>query len=191
MPSFTGDPDRITDLVQVYRGSVPADIANQNRSLDEAWAMAAIFGSALATIALWSQGIFIFSSSGSQVDAQGTNVGITRQGSEPDATLIARLQIPPTAGTRTSILTAVQQIVDANGGGIVFLIELPRDGACLSRSDGVGGPFCNRFAHFSGGPVRMVIACIPASANSLTSATDAVRARVSAAKAYLVQEYTG
>ncbi len=211
--AFDGDPLVIADLVQVYRGAVPADIASANRSLDEAWSLAAIFASAYRTIATWAQGIYIYSASGSQLDAQGTNEGVSRQGGETDLTYQARLRVPPDAGTPLAILTSLQQIVDAVGGGPVFLLQLPADGAYASRAfydrysirqsgqlhpdfedGGVRvisrqSSTLSRGKRLSGGRVRMVIVLIPASAGALTSCTDALRSKVSAGKAYLVQEY--
>jgi len=175
MPSFIPDPTDVANLVAIYRSSVPPDIASAERDLDEAYTMATIIASALASVRAWARNIAIGSALGSGLDAQGTNVGLSRQGSELDEPYRARLQLPPAAGTWQSIVDAVQSVVTAAGGpaGSVYLVELPRDGACfkdgfycrnnlkttiypLSQDSGVVSvsmnvPACNRGKRMSGG----------------------------------------
>lgn len=184
MPSFSGSAGVQADLVEIYRKSVPQDIASDNRDLDEAYAFGAIFGAAESVVADWTRQIRLGTATGAGLNQQTKDRGLRRQAGESDDTLRQRDILPPEAGTAPAILRALQAIVDVNGGGTVFLKQLPRDGAYCSRS------FClDRGERISGGVVRMVIALIPASANCLSACTDALRAKVSAAKAYLVQEY--
>lgn len=214
MPSFIPDPAIVAQLVEIYRGAVPPDIASARRNLDEAYTIAAMMAVVYSTVASWAAGIAIGTANGSQLDAQGTNVGLKRQGSEVDDTYRARLQVPPPAGTWQSIVDALQAVVTAAGGpsGSVYILELPRDGVFLSRgfytrnglktvifpgSQDAGvvmasknSSFLSRGRRISGGAVRMVIALIPAGFNALGACTDALRTHVSAAKAYRVEEYT-
>lgn len=214
MPTFDPDPTVVENLVKIYRSSIPQDLASQRRSLDEAYTIATIIGSAFATVSSWAQGIAIGTAVGSQLDAQGTNVGLKRQGNEDDDPYRARLQSPPLAGIYSIIQSTLQSIVTASGGpdGSVFIIELPRDGAFLSRGfytrnglkttsypgcqdAGVvtiskNSSFMNRGRRISGGVVRMVIALIPVGFNALAACTDALRTKISAGKDYRVEEYT-
>jgi len=198
--NFSGAPDVVADLVTVYRAGVPGDIASDRRSLDEAYATAAVFSAVEGTLADWDRACRIMTSSGVALDAIARDHGLSRQVGESDDALRARLRVPPSAGTASAIAAALQPIVDAGGGGQIFLVQLPRDGAFFARCrlsmkssiqrSSTGSAFLGRGKRMSGGPVRMVVALIPASADCLSSATDALRSKVSAAKAYLVQEYT-
>lgn len=189
MSTFTLPTDIVDNLVEIYRGAVPQDVASQNRRLDEARSMAKIMASAETVVVDWARSIVISTAQGVALDALGDGEGLHRQGGETDDAYRPRLRTPPDAQTATAILASLQQVIDANGGGDVFLVELPRDGAYSSRGSGRGLSTLSRGRRMSGGVVRMVIALIPASADCLAACTDILRTKKSAAKDYLVQEY--
>jgi hypothetical protein len=206
MPTFTPPADVVQQLVELYRSSVPPDVAAQSRSLDEAWAIASILAMAESVVADWDRLVRISTAVGVALDALAADRGLRRQKSEGNESLRARLRVPPAAGTALSIVTAAQQTVDASLIALgfdltkiqhqVFLIELPRDGIFLNRVrvgayGRVSWRKCiSRGGRISGGHVRMVLAIIPAAANAASAVTDILRTKVSAAKAYFVEEYT-
>jgi len=80
----------------------------------------------------------------------------------------------------------LQAIVDAAGGGTVYIPELPRQGMAYSKNRA-----WNKGRRWSAAGRGVVIASIPDTASSVHQAVlDALRSKVSAGKDYLVEEYT-
>jgi hypothetical protein len=170
--------------VTIYRASVPQDLANPDRpdgSVD-AYALAEMMAVAEGVTKNWNRMGVVSFADGSYLELQARQVGLRKQSSENDDALRARVQTPPLALTPDLILQAIQQIVDSNGGGPVFMIEIPRDGLYLSRRQ-----WLSRDEHVGD---TVVVVRIPASANCLAACTDALRAKRAAGKGFLVQEYT-
>lgn len=171
-------------LVSIYRGVVPQDLGRHDRSddSDEAYATAEMMAIAECTIKNWNRMGVVSFADNAYLELQARQVGLFKQSGESDDGLRSRIQTPPLAITRDLILQAIQQIVDTNGGGAVFMIELPRDSMYLNRNS-----FLNRESLIGD---TMIIVRIPATADCLAACTDALRAKRAAGKRYLVQEYT-
>jgi len=171
----------VDELQRVYQGAVPQDVAQ----MDERVALAEVMALAEGAVAGWAREVRPSTAHGAYLEFLALGEGLFRQGDEVDISLRTRMATPPLAITPTDILTALQQIVDANGGGTVYLQELPRDSLylnrqrCLNRGWRVG----------SAGHAHMVIALIPASADCRTACLDALRTKRAAGKNYSVEEY--
>lgn len=214
MPSFIVLDDVIEQLYQLYRQSVPPDIASQKRSLDEAWAIAAIFAMVEGVVQDWSRLIRIGTSIGVALDALGGDRNLKRQAGELNSTYRARLQTPQTAGTPEAIVGALDQLVISAGGvaGLVYLVQLPRDAAYFNRvaysrrgiatvyrpqSSDTGvvtvarsAAFFNRGKRWGSATARAVIALVPAIYGIDTAALDLLRTKVSAGKFYAVETWS-
>lgn len=172
----------VDDLYLVYRGSVPPEITATSLGEDIGYALAEIFSRAKQEIDRLNAGAILATSTGLFTDAHARDRGLRRQDGETDEQLIIRLRRPPLAGTVTSIIEAVEEII---GVGTVYLIELPRHSAYYDRLS-----FFDRGERMGGGR-GVVIVMIPQSANAKDSVSDAVRSKVSAGKLYLIEEYVG
>jgi hypothetical protein len=149
---------------------------------DDAYVLAEMMAIADGTLRNWSRMGVVSFADDAYLELAARSVGLFRQDGETDDALRARVQTPPLALTPDLILQAVQQIVDTNGGGQVFMLELPRDALYLDRRC-----YLDRDSHVGD---TMIIVRIPASADCLVAVTDAVRAKRAAAKSFLVQEYS-
>lgn len=186
MPSYTLPPeaDVVEGLVTIYRGAVPRDLGRPDRSdnSDDAYIMAEMIAIAECATKNWNRMGVVTHADGAYLELQARQVGLFKQVNESDSALRTRIRTPPLAITPDLILQAIQQIVDAAGGGLVFMIEIPRDAAYVNRS------FANRGYRIGG--ASMIIVLIPASANCLSACTDALRAKRAAGKLYRVEEYS-
>lgn len=184
--NFAGSPDVIAELVALYRASVPPDIASENGDLDEAWSAAAIFAATEAAIADWARAIMISTATGAALDALARDRGLSRTSGESDDSLRARISAPPTAGTLVAIYEAVRLVVDANGGGQIYLFELPKTGVYYSRSM----CFNRGGSRLSSPRPQMVVVVIPAAGNCVTAVQAALLSKLAAGKSYLVETYS-
>jgi len=163
---------------------VPQDLGKSDRAdnLDDAYVLAEMIAISECTVSNWTRMGVVSYADGAYLELHARQIGLFKQGGESDGALRARIQTPPLAITPDLIISAMQQIVDDNGGGQAIMVELPRDSIYASRQ---------MFAdHGRRVGTNMVIVLIPASANCLKACTDALRAKRAAGKNYLVQEYT-
>lgn len=167
----------------LYRSVLPQDLGRVDRSdnSDDAYVLAEMMAISDCVTRNWARMGVVSYADGSYLELQARQVGLFKQSTETNEALRARIQTPPLALTPDLILQAIQQIVDTNGGGQVFMIELPRDSMYLNRDS-----FLSRDVLIGN---TMVIVQIPASAHCLAACTDALRAKRGAGKKYLVQEY--
>ncbi len=178
-------PDLVESLMLVYRSSVPPDITADDigDSIKETVA------TMLATVAEESQrlidGSRLRTAVGAFLDLHAQDRGLRRQEDETDDQLRERLRTPPRAGTVSSIIEAVTQVIDGDDNDVI-LIELPRQGAFFTRESFFDRHHRGRM----GGGRGVVIVLIPASADALESVMDVVRTKVSGGKIWFVQEYT-
>lgn len=186
IPSYTlpASADIVEALVGLYRSVLPQDMARTDRSdgTDDAYVLAEMMAVAEGAVKNWSRMGVVSFADGAYLELHARQVGLHKQASESDEALRARIQTPPLAITPDLILQALQQIVNTNGGGQVFLIELPQSGIFLSRHG-----YLSRGRRLG---QNMVIALIPASADCLSACTDALRAKRAAGKKYKVLEYS-
>ena len=170
-------------MVAIYRSVVPQDLGRLDRpdNSDDAYVLAEMMAVAECTVKNWQRMGVVSFADGAYLELQARQVGLFKQSAESDTSLRTRIQTPVEAITPDLILSAIQKIVDANGGGEVFMIELTRDGMFLGRDS-----FLDRSVLIGD---TMIIVRIPASANCLASCSDALRAKRAAGKKYLVQEY--
>jgi hypothetical protein len=172
--------DVISDLVGVYRGSLPGDVSQTQFGQDIAFVVATTLATVEVEVARLLAGARIGTAVGAFLDAHAHDLGLSRQTDEIDDHLRPRLQRPPQAGTPESIVAAIQLIV---GDGEVFIIELPKQSNYHDRR-----MFFDRGSRMGGGR-GVVVALIPASANARTSVMDALRSKISAGKIGFVEEY--
>lgn len=191
MPSYTLPPeaDIVEALVGIYRASVPQDLGRHDRldGSDDAYALAEMMAISDCVVKNWSRMGVVSHADGDYLKLLARQSGLSETSGESDSALRTRVQTPPLAITPDLILQAIQSIVDANGGGAIRMIELPRDSmyfdsiidsrSALDTDLRMGG--------------STVIILIPASANCLTACTAALKNKRAAGKRYLVEEYVG
>jgi hypothetical protein len=187
MPTFTVPGDVVEDLVKIFRGVVPQDVGSPDRSdnSDDVYALAEMMAIGECVSKNWQRMARVTYADGVYLELQAAQVGLFKQAGEGDPSLRQRIRTPPFAVTPDLILTALQSIVDAAGGGTVYLVELPRDGFRWSRKQCWSRGW--RWASINHG---IVIALIPASRAAVQGAVaDALRAKVLAGKTSMVQLY--
>jgi len=177
---YSGCPDIVADLQRVWQGSVPQDVSQ----MDEGRSLAEMAALVEGTVAGWAREARVGTAHGAFLELHARDQALYKQDGETDAALRARIATPVLAITPDLIVEALQQIVDANGGGTVYLEELPRDSLKFNT-----GRCWNRGWRW-GSRRHVVIALVPASAHCAAACLDALRAKVSAGKAYMVQEYS-
>lgn len=170
-------------LVGLYRSVLPQDMASINRAdgTDDAYILAEMMAVSECVVKNWSRMGVVSHADGAYLELQARQTGLNKQFGESDDALRTRIQSPPFAITPDLILEAIQLIIDGSTGGVVRMIELPRDGAYSSRSF-----FLRRGARMGS---SVVIVLIPEISDRLSAASDALRAKRAGAKDYLVQEY--
>lgn len=156
--------------------------ADRTDNSDDAYALAEMMAISEGAIVNWNRMGVVSYADGGYLELQARQVSLNKQGGENDEALRARIQTPPFAITPDLILSAVQQIVDSNGGGKVYMSEVPQDGVFLSMDGYIGDE------HLIG--VNFIVVRIPASADCVQAVTDAVRAKINAGRLFLIQEYT-
>lgn len=187
MPSYTVPNDVVEDLVAAYRGVVPGDIADPNRSdaSDDIYALAEMMAIGECMIRNWNRMAIVSTSEGPYLEALARGDGLFIQSGESDEALRERIRTPPLAVTPDLILQALQQIVDGVGGGQVFLIELPARSPYFSRSG-----FLNRRSRMGSSNGQLVIALVPLASGAASSVAAALASKVTAGKSTLVEEYS-
>lgn len=178
--TYTGSPDVLADLKKIFRTSTPADIGQ----VTEVQPMGEALLLAEGTIAHYARESRWGTADGKYLELHARGEGLYKQAGETDDALRARMRTPPLAVTKDDILSAMQQIVNTNGGGTVYLEELPRQALYLNRQQ------CLNRGWLMGSRYRqIVIVYIPHAANCLAACQDTLRAKVLAAKEYIVREY--
>lgn len=142
---YTGPPDVVDRLMQIYRASVPGDLASQNRNLDEARAFAEMVALGEGTGFGWAREAQIHTSHSFWLDQHALDRDLSRQGGEDDPALRARLKTGPAALLRQVMLDAANAILAAAGvSGTAALLRLPEDAAYVgvyTAMTGTGGTF--------------------------------------------------
>lgn len=175
---FTGAPNIVADMKSTFQGSSPQDIAALGIDIDP---YAEIMALAEFQLSAWIRESSISTAHGMWLEQRGKDDGIRKQSGETDPQFRIRLRLPPTAGTLRAITEALNQLLP---GFTVYTEELPAKSVMCSRSFGL-----SRGRRMGAGR-GMVIAMVPAAANALAVVSDMVRAKASAGKVTLVQEYT-
>lgn len=184
--TFQGPVDIVEDLVEVYRGAVPPDIANASRRLDEAYTAAEIMSYAEGQISSWIHDSRISTARGIWLDHLAKDRGVYRQDGETDDQLRVRLRRGPRAVIYEAVLEAIQAVLDAAGNGfIAYLIRVPVDQGAFVTTD----CWCDVDSRVTPTRPRHLVALIPALANSRPAVLDALRAKVTAGTLYHVEEY--
>lgn len=189
MPTYTLPFDAVEDLVKIFRGVVPQDVGNPEASRvddGDVYALAEMIAISQNVALDWARMAVVSYADGPFLELQARGVGLNKSAGEDDDTLRARVQRPPDAITPDLILTALQAIVTPiDNTNPVYLVELPRDGFAYSKDRA-----WHKGRRWSANGRGTVIALIPETAHSVaTAVSDALRAKVSAGKDYLVQEY--
>lgn len=142
---YTGPPDVIDKLMRIYRGAVPADVASQNRNLDEARVFAEMVALGEGTGFGWAREAQIHTSHGLWLDQHGRDLNQPRQGGEADPALRARIRKGPDALLRSVMLDTANAILASAGvAGTAALLRLPADAAYVGSyapMTGTGGTF--------------------------------------------------
>src|SRR5262245_48598910 len=107
---YTGPPDVVDKMLQLYRGALPADLASEDRDLDDGHAIAEVMAAAEGQAASWTRETRLSTSHGIWTDQHARDRGLSRQGGETDDHLIPRLQKAPQAITEESLQEAVDAI---------------------------------------------------------------------------------
>lgn len=180
--TYTGPADVVENLKIVFRAGLPQDMADVGRSDEDVEAFCEILALSENQLSGWIRQSSIATASGLWLDEHGKDRNVYRQSGEIDDPYRDRMIIPPTSGTSSSILEALQSLLNTDA---VYLIELPRQSCFLDRKMGF-----NR-GHRMGGGRGVVIALIPVGdIDSTPAVQDLLRARASAGKITQVETYT-
>lgn len=184
--TYTGAPNIIDKLMRVYRGAVPADVASQNRALDEARVFAEMVALAEGEGAGWAREARLSTSHGLWTDQHARDRGLGRGGGESDTTLIARLKSGPKAVTYDPIYQAILGIIRASSATAIFyLIRIPVDLGAFSDAD----CWCDADSRVTPTHMRVTVALIPASLGLRKAVLDAMRSKMPVGHAYNVEEF--
>ena len=178
--TYTGAPDILLQLKEIFRRSLPPDIGRTT----EVTAMAECLMLAEGYSASMVRESRVGTADGAYLALHAKSVGLFKQAGETDDALRERIRTPPDAVTPDLILAAVQQIINANGGGKAYLEELPQDACYSSRK-----MFANRGWYVGDKHRHTVIVLIPQSSGAMTAVQDALRAKVLAKTRYIVRYY--
>jgi hypothetical protein len=189
MPNYTLPGDVVDDLVQLYCGVVPPDIASSDRpdNQDDIYALCEMIAIAECVDHNWRRQTIVSYADGLYLQIQAQSVGLNAQAGESTSSLQARIRGVWAANAITPdlIQAAIQQIVtNAGFTGTVYIVELPLSGMRYGRSQcwGCGWRWSGQFG--------TVIALIPLAAASVVGhAQDTLRAIVSAGKTAITQVY--
>ncbi len=139
------------ELFDFAIAAMPHWFTSDARQREELYGFAKMFGSVRAVIVYWFQQTYISGALGpvtglpDWLNQHAIDLGTRRQFGETDDALRIRLRNTPDALTRTTLISAAQAIIDADGvSGTVGMVELPRDGAhsgIYTAMTGVGGEF--------------------------------------------------
>jgi hypothetical protein len=158
------------ELVDLAVGTLPSWFSEDQRALEDMALAAKQLGPARAQLAYWFDQALITQAVGpigpepDWLNQHALDRGTSRQNGETDVALRARIKNVPDALTRPAILSAAQQIIEAEAiTGTVAMVELPLDASYLVSNvsnTGVGGTFAAgmRFtpaAHFAAPPLRL------------------------------------
>lgn len=177
---YTGPPDIVDGLLQLYRSSVPGDVASSARNLDEANALAEMAAVGEGQAVGWAREARLSNSHGIWTDQHAKDRGTSRQSDETDDELKGRLRTAPKAITEESIQDALDAIADP-----AYLVAVPRTHGAFADSDG----WCDADSRVTPHNVRCTVALIPASANAKPAALEALRSKVPAGHFYSVEEF--
>ncbi len=176
---YTGPADIVADMKTLYRSGLPQDISGRDE--EDAEIFAEMMTMAECEVSGMMRETQIATASGKFLEQHARDRGLRKLLGETDDQLRARLQLPPTAGTTSSILDALKTLM---GIDEIYLVELPRRSMYYDRE------FCFDRGVRMGGGRGVVIAIIPASLNLAASALVVVRTKASAGKIGQVEEYT-
>lgn len=186
---YSGAPDIVEQLVQIYRGSVSSDIASDNRDLDEAYALAEMMAVAEGQAMSWARDTRLSTSQGIWTNQHARDRGLSRQGGEDDDTLIARLRTSPQAITEAALREAIAAVIAATGAtgsaAVFYLVAVPVTHGAFCTTD----MWCSADSRYTPTSVRMTIAIVPAALNIKAGVLDAMRSKMPAGHVARVEEY--
>lgn len=186
---YTGTPDIRAQLIQIYRGAVPADLASDDRDLDEAYALAEMMMLAEGEAMGWARETRLSTSHGIWTDQHGRDRGLSRQAGEDDPTFIARLRTSPKAITEQSIRDAIAAVIAATGAtgddAKFYLVAVPVTHGAFCTTDA----WCSADSRVTPTKVRVTIALIPAALGIRSGVLDAMRSKIPAGHAFGVEEF--
>jgi hypothetical protein len=184
---YSGPPDVVADLIALYRGSLPGDIASQSRALDDAHVFAEIVALGEGTGAGWGREARLSTSHGFWLDQHAHDRGLSRQSGEADQTLIDRLKTGPKAVTLDPITEAVATIVHgADPSAVFYIVRIPVDLGAFADTD----CWCDADSRVTPTRPRITIVLIPASLDGIKSSIlDALRSKMPAGHGFGVEEF--
>lgn len=184
--TFIGPVDVVEDLVEIFRGAVPPDLAASDRDLDEAYMAAEVMACTEGQISSWLMDSRLGSSASFWLDQHARDRGVYRQDGEGDEQLIERLQRGPQAVIYDAVLAGVQAVLDAAGSGFTgYIFRIPVDLGAFADVD----CWCDVDSRVTPTRPRILVVIIPALANSKPAVLDVIRSKVTAGTLYLVEEY--
>ena len=184
---YTGPEDIVDHLYQVYRRTVPRDIASSSRSLDEAWVAANMVALGEGQVLDWGREAHIGTADGIWLDQHAKDHGLRRQTNELDAHLRIRLRSAPQAVTYNAIYQALSDVITAiNPAALWYLLRIPIDVGAFCDID----CWCDADSRVTETRLRMLVLIIPASLDSYKGVLlDVLRSKVAAGTIYTVEEY--
>lgn len=186
---YTGAPNIIAKLEELYRASVPGDIASSDRRLDEARALAEMMATAEGEAMGFAREARLSTSHGIWTDEHARGRGLARQGDESDASLIERLRTSPRALTEDAIYAAVAAIIATTGAtgpaAAFYILRIPIDIGAFADTD----CWCDAGSRVTSTRIRVTIALLPAALGVRAAVLDALRSKVATGHLYGVEEF--
>lgn len=186
---YTGPADVLAQLIQLYRGAVSADLASDDRGLDDAHALAGMMLLAEGEAMGWAREARLGTSHGIWTDQHGRDRGLSRQSGEEDDQFIARLRTSPKAITEQALRDAIQAVIDSTGAtgddAKFFLVAIPLTHGAFCTVDA----WCSADSRVTPTSVRVTVALIPAALSIRSGVLDAMRSKMPAGHAFLVEEF--
>lgn len=187
---YTGPADIRDQLVQIYRGAVPSDLAADDRNLDEAYAIAEVMLLAEGEAMGWAREARLGTSHGIWTDQHGRDRGLSRQGGELDDQFIARLQTSPKAVIEQSLRDAIAAVIASTGAtgpdAAFYLVAVPVTHGAFADTDA----WCDADSRVTPHQIRITIAIVPAALNIKAGVLDAMRSKMPAGHAFGVEEWS-
>lgn len=127
MPAWTMPGTPVKDqLLAHVRTVLPVDFTTPSRGQEELHALAMMFKMAEAQLADWHRQTVISTSEGPWLIEHARGRGYSPQAGETDATLRARIRVPPDAVTVPALLAIVNAILTGGGvSGMARIEEVP------------------------------------------------------------------
>jgi len=186
---YTGPADIVDQMVEVYRGAVPADLASTDRQLDDAIAIAEIMTLAEGQAMGWAREAHLGTSHGIWTDQHGRDRDTTRAAGETDDSFRSRLRTSPRAVIEESIEEAIAAVIATTGAvgsaAAFYLVAIPVTHGAFCGTDA----WCDADSRVTPTGTRVTIALIPAALGIRAAVLEALRSKMPAGHAFGVEEF--